>query len=335
MNKLCKVYSIRLPRALLLTVIVVALTMMSFNVAFAKTDEAAETAISQYIEVRVADNDPKSIDSLRLEAEKIFTDMAFRYDYHPSQRTILLVYSNEEKFYEGSPSADAVGYAVPSENKIAIILGADLADLRTTIAHEINHIIFIKSVPRIDTVPQWFIEGLAIYESHPGISDAGSLEQQALAKDLPDIISRQPVSSIAEPKDYGQGYLLVGYIVRQFGRSALDGIIGELQSGRDFNSAVLKVLNTNPAELNANSKESVATDLIYVWLLKLQNIEWYLATVLFVVAGATAFMNKRKRLKNSPDDPDENESNDEPGSKSSTDEKNEYEGVDFGDGAIV
>ncbi|MBI4733929.1 MAG: hypothetical protein HY779_03805, partial [Rubrobacteridae bacterium] len=286
------------------------------------------------IVLRAADDNARLFELLNTVPEKIFEEMASRYHYRQTRKIVLLVYSNPEKFYANSPSRDAIGYAIPAENKIAILLNGNLAGLQTTIAHEINHIMFINSTPRINTVPQWFIEGLAIYESHPG-QNAGNIEEQALAQDLPDIISLRPDSAAAEPKDYGQGYLLVGYIVREFGRGALDGIIAKLQSGRDFNSAVLETLNVSPEELNENSKKSVGIDLVYVWLLKLQNLEWYLATVLFIVAGAIAYIRKRRSLSGTNDDDPDNTGESSESDDDLNSDENEFEGVDFGDGAIV
>ncbi|MBI4733295.1 MAG: hypothetical protein HY779_00465 [Rubrobacteridae bacterium] len=304
------------------------------NVCKAAQAEAIQTYEGTNIVLRAADDNARLFESLKTVPEKIFEEMASRYHYRQTKKIVLFVYSDPEKFYENSPSRDAIGYAIPAENKIAILLNGNLAGLQTTIAHEINHIIFINSTPRINTVPQWFIEGLAIYESHPG-SNAGNIEEQALAQDLPDIICLRPDSAAAEPKDYGQGYLLVGYIVREFGRDALDGIIVKLQSGIDFNSAVLETLNVSPEELNENSKESVGIDLVYVWLLKLQNLEWYLATVLFIVAGTIAYVKKRRGLSGANDDPDNTGASSESDDDLNSDDENEFEGVDFGDGAIV
>jgi hypothetical protein len=256
-------------------------------------------------------------------SEKSYSDMAKRYHYHDGKKIDFVIYTDRSKFLQESPSKDAVGYAIPSENKIAVLLdGSDYQSWQSTIAHEINHIIFIRSVPDIKTVPQWFVEGLAIYESHPG-PQASAIEEQALAKDLPNIISNRPVNGPAELKDYGQGYLLVGFIAREFGREALDGIIGRLQHGDTFNNAVLKTIKMSPEELNSRSKEYVGIELFYIWLLKLQDFEWYFATVLFLLAGGLAFHRKRKSLKSQAEDEQDD------------DDENEFEGVDFGDGAIV
>jgi hypothetical protein len=262
--------------------------------------------------------------------ESIYKEMAARYHYKQQKKIDFYVYSDRDKFIEESPSKDAAGYAVPSENKIAIMVDGDPQDWQATIAHEINHIIFIQSVPKIGTVPQWFIEGLAIYESHPGLNVA-RLEEQALAKDLPDIISSRVDPGPAELKDYGQGYLLVGFIVSEYGREALDNIIVKLQSGADFNSAVIRTLSVTPEELNNRSKAFVRTELFYIWLLKIQDFQWYFATVLFVVAGTIAFARKRRQLSGLKDNDDNTDYS--PGAALS--DENEFEGVDFGDGAKV
>lgn len=254
--------------------------------------------------------------------EEIYTVMAKRYHYDRKDKIDFFFYTDRSKFLQESPSNDAVGYAIPSENKIAVLFDGNSQNEQSTITHEINHIIFIRSVPDIKTVPQWFIEGLAIYESHPG-PRVSAIEEQALAKDLPDIISNRVDNGPAELKDYGQGYLLVGFIVSEFGREALDGIIVRLQQGDAFNDAVLKTVRMSPEELNNRSRAYVNIDLFYIWLLKLQDFEWYFATALFLLAGGLAYYRKRKSLsKRTEDERDD-------------DDENEFDGVDFGDGAIV
>jgi hypothetical protein len=255
--------------------------------------------------------------------------MAARYHYKQKQKIKLIVYTDRDQFLAGSPSKNAAGYAIPSENLIAVLDGqGDPAGFQTTLAHEINHIIFIRSVPIIASVPQWFIEGLAIYESHPGIKVA-RLEKYALAQDLPDVISLRPDPGPAELKDYAQGYLLVGFIVSEYGRDALDNVIARMQMGDDFNSAMLQTLKVTPQELNDRSKTYMNTQLIYVWLYELQDLGWYFACALFIVAGTVAFVRKRRHLAGINDEEYGNDDGNPPW------DDDDFTGFDFGDGAKV
>lgn len=239
-------------------------------------------------------------------AEAIYTAMADRYNYTQTRKIDLYIYTDRSAFLATSPSDDAAGYAQPSRNIIAILLGA--GNSTVTLTHEINHIIFMNSVPRIDTVPQWFVEGLAIYESRPGV-EAAQLDKYALAKDIHDFM--EPLKSDrekpADPRVYAEGYMKINFIVDTFGRDKLHGVIEELQAGMDFNQALLQSLGLNQEELNANWKTYARGRITSIWVMQLRDIGWYLMGGLVLLSIIVMPIRRYRRLREMEEDDEDEE----------------------------
>ncbi len=233
-------------------------------------------------------------------AESIFDNMARRYNFHQNEKIQLYIYTDRSAFLNGSPSGDAAGYASPGQNIIAILLNT--GNSTVTLGHEINHIIFINSVPRINTVPQWFIEGLAIHESQPGI-EAAQLERYALARDIPDIVgSKQPSGDFSTPQDYAEGYMMINFIIDKFGQPKLYEIISRLQGGADFNAALTQVLGRSQDRLNSDWRAYARNQTIAIWLTRLQDFGWYLLIIAGILAIIVAPIKKRRRMRQMEDD---------------------------------
>jgi len=233
-------------------------------------------------------------------AESIYDNMAQRYNFHQNEKIQLYIYTDRPAFLSESPSIYAAGYASPGQNIIAILLNA--GNSTVTLGHEINHIIFIHSVPRVNTVPQWFIEGLAIHESQPGI-EAAQLERYALVRDIPDMVgSKQPRSDVSTPQDYAEGYMMINFIIDKFGQPKLYGIISRLQSGSDFNAALTQVLGRSQDKLNSDWRAYARNQIIAIWLTRLQDLGWYLLIIVGILAMIIAPIRKRRRLRQMEDD---------------------------------
>ncbi|MBE0447174.1 MAG: hypothetical protein IBX64_03570 [Actinobacteria bacterium] len=242
-----------------------------------------------------------SIEDIGRVAEAVYVDMAARYNHNQAQKIDLYIYTDRSAFLAGSPSANAAGYAQPSRNLIAVLQG--VGNSTVILAHEINHIIFTNSVPRLDTVPRWFVEGLAIHESQPGI-EAARLEKYALAKDIHDFLgpAKSSWDEPARPQDYAQGYLMVNFITDKFGEAKLYEVIGRLQAGEVFDSALIRALGSNQDELNAEWKDYARGQIISIWLMQLRDIGWYLMGALIILAIIIAPIRKRRRLREMEDE---------------------------------
>lgn len=241
-------------------------------------------------------------------AEATYNGMSVRYNDSNRQKINLYIYTNRSAFLKDSPSAEAAGYASPGNNLIAILQGA--GNSTKTLIHEINHIIFLRNVARIETVPHWFIEGLALYESQPG-AEVAELEKYALARDIPDFIEQGTgiADGPATRREYADGYLKVNFIVEKFGRDRLYEAIGRLQRGAAFDRALVESLGVGEEELNTSWTDYARGQRVSIWLMQLRDIGWYVMTALLIVA-MFIFPIQRYRSLRAMDD-DENDDDDE------------------------
>lgn len=230
-------------------------------------------------------------------AEGIYSEMASRYKYNQSQPINLYIYTDQAAFLSGSPSSDAVGYASPSQNLIAVFLGTGNSTI--TLGHEISHIMFMRSVPRINTVPIWFIEGLATYDSQPGV-EAAEIEKYALARDIPDLVgsANQPLDTSTGRQDYAQGYMVVNFIVSKFGEQKLYKVIERMQMGANFNDALVQELGLSQDTINAKWKEYAHGQVANIWLMQLRDVGWYILGGLVILIVVIAPIRKHRQLRN-------------------------------------
>lgn len=244
------------------------------------------------------------LDQVGKMAEAIYTEMAARYNYNQEQKINLYIYNNRSAFLKQSPSVEAVGYASPSQNLIAIFYIAK--NLNVTLKHEINHIIFLRSIARINTVPEWFVEGLAIHESQPGV-EAAEIEKYMLARDIPEFVnsSSSLKSDPATRQDYAQGHIMIGFIIKRFGKEKLYEIIKRLQSGEDFNSSLISSLGESERELNAEWRSYARNRVLMIWIQQLRDVGWYLMSILVILTVIIAPIRKRKRLREMEDEEEE------------------------------
>lgn len=241
---------------------------------------------------------PKRADLKRIgsTAETIYVYMAKRYRYEQTQKIRLYIYTNRPAFLDGSPSENAVGFASPSNNAISILLGT--GDSGVTLAHEVNHIIFLQSIPRIDTVPVWFIEGLAVYESQPGVEVIG-YDERALVNDIPELVDpkSKPKLREAEPGDYTQGYRVVHFIADKYGRAKLYEAIYRMQAGEDFNTALTRAIGTDEKKINDEWRAYARQQIIKAWVMRLQDAGWYILSAVLILALIALPLKRRKQLR--------------------------------------
>ncbi|MDP2210387.1 MAG: peptidase MA family metallohydrolase [Candidatus Aquicultor sp.] len=234
-------------------------------------------------------------------AEATYNGMSLRYNDTDPQKINLYIYTSRSAFLGESPSTDAAGYASPGSNLIAILQGA--GNSTKTLTHEINHIIFLRNVARMDTVPQWFIEGLALYESQPG-AEAAELEKYALARDIPDFIERGIGinDGPATRREYADGYLKVNFIVNKFGRDKLYETIGRLQTGAVFDQALVESLGVSEDGLNTAWNNYARGQRVSIWVMQLRDIGWYVMTALLVIVMFVFPIQRYRRLRAMDDD---------------------------------
>ena len=291
---------------LLKTIILTLLVcVLSTGMAFAVESES-DWKIHETEHFTIHASERANIEEIGRLAEAIYNGMSVRYNDSSRQKINLYVYKSRSAFLKESPSSGAAGYASPGNNLIAILQGA--GNSTVTLTHEINHIIFLRNVARTETVPQWFIEGLALYESQPGV-EVAELEKYALARDIPDFIDqgRGTADGPATRREYADGYLKVNFIVDKFGRDKLYEAISRLQRGAAFDRALVESLGVDEEELNTAWTDYARGQRVSIWLMQLRDIGWYVMTALLILAMFIFPIQRYRRLRAMDDDEDDDD----------------------------
>lgn len=117
------------------------------------------------------------------------------------------------------------------------------------IAHELTH--YTLDYLANGNYPRWFTEGLAQYVEYTMIGylwvePTSSLKQTLYSMealdDQFDQLDNQPLA-------YRQSYLLVEYLVRQYGEENLEALISQLKEGKPFPLAFRSIYGKSEAEL--------------------------------------------------------------------------------------
>lgn len=229
------------------------------------------------------------------QAEAAYRRVTRELNFAPLKKIGLFVFSNEKAFKKISPSPEAVGFADPKRSRIYAIEKKE--DFDSVLRHEISHIVFLQSVPRISRIPFWFIEGLAIYQSEP-FSTSLEVQRRALRGDLKTVseLSRiRPSNLEEEERVSSEGYLLVKYIVERFGQSGLFELVGRLQAGESFSQALKISTGVDENELNALWQSKVRQERTALFLEGLRNIGLIVLALLALI-GLLILGRRRRRF---------------------------------------
>lgn len=228
------------------------------------------------------------------QAEAAYQRITRELNFAPREKITLFVFSNEKAFKRISPSPEAIGFADPKGNRIYVVERKE--DFDSVLRHEISHIAFLQSVPRISGIPFWFIEGLAIYQSEP-FSTSLEVQRSALRGDLksvPELGKIRPTNPGEEERVSSEGYLLVKYIIERFGQSGLFELVGHLQAGESFSQALKDSTGVDERELNALWQSKVARERTALFLEGLRNVGLIALALVALIALMVLARRRRK-----------------------------------------
>jgi len=207
----------------------------------------------------------------------------------------------------GSASDDgaphwAVGY-VRSGSPEVVLRGSwirtyPFGDLLSLFAHETTHVL-LDTVPRADTLPHWFQEGVAVMESrHWSFRDAFTLGTSVLVgrpTPLSQLTRSFPSEDSAAPAAYAESFHFVSYLERKHGPGAVRRILEKMQQGADFDAAFQLALGRDLASVEAAWQNRV--NFAYRWIPALTStgVIWMGITVL-VLLGRIARLRRDRRL---------------------------------------
>lgn len=253
----------------------------------------------------------KKFPSVKSEVEK-----KIGWDEEAAPTIVLLRGGGEVARYAGSNLVTA--FAVPGRNLIVIDYSKMKSpfDLDATMKHELTHLLLGgASHPRF---PKWFDEGVAQWASggiadiiNPGGEDL--LRRAVLAGkliDISDLDLNFPQESEKLLLAYQEGKSLVEYIGKEYGDRKLRSLLAKVNSGTEFEPAVLYVLSTDLGSIEQNWRRYLKRR--YAWPAYVADNIYLIVFLIAAVATLAGYLRFRKRLRTYRDEEDE-EDGDVPG----------------------
>lgn len=226
--------------------------------------------------------------------------------------TILLIHSSS-KFKKMVGGNDLItAYAVPGRNLIVVNyskMETTPFNLELTLKHELSHLLLRHHIQ--GEFPKWLNEGVSQWVSD-GIADIINfngnrlLKQAAISNNflaLKDLNIYFPSSPNLFTLSYEESRSIVEYIDNKFGSDRLLLILEKLHEGNSIEEAVLTSLSVDIGQLENDWHMHLRRK--YTWFSYFtDNIYWiiFFAGAIITVIG---FFQLRKRIKNYPDEDDE------------------------------
>jgi hypothetical protein len=221
-------------------------------------------------------------------------------------RPTLVLTTNREKFEEMTGSTMFVAYAVPQRNLMVIDysrMNTAPFSLGTIMKHELCHLLLHNQVKN-DRLPRWLDEGIAQLTSD-GIAEImmsrkGSvLDKAVLSKKLFSL--RALSQSFPRDKDslllaYEESKSFIEFINHEFGRRAIQDLLGHLHTGDEIDEAVLKSFSISLDELERRWHIHLIKKITWFTYLanNLYTILFFLAA-LITIGGFVRLMLKKRR----------------------------------------
>lgn len=180
--------------------------------------------------------------------EKNYKVAGMHYGYHPKDKIIVFLYSDQESMWNYQNSVR--GQAVMGLYNLGVIhvlspkvylnqmqINAKDFEVNGPILHEYVHrVIDDKSGGNVEL---WLTEGLALYEEHDvdGVEWAEGFiyERYYTSNEL-----RNDFMKLDETQSYKQSYDIVGRLVEQYGRESISNVLAELKNGNALEDAFLE-----------------------------------------------------------------------------------------------
>ena len=171
-------------------------------------------------------------------------------------------------------------------------------DLLSLFGHETTHVL-LDTVPRADTLPRWFHEGVAVMESRRwSFRDAFTLGTTVLVgrpTPLAQLTDSFPGDDSAARAAYAESFHFVSYLERKHGPGALRRILARMQEGAAFPDAFRLALGRSLPMEEAAWRDRV--NFAYRWIPALTStgVLW-MGMTLLVLLGRLARIRRDRAL---------------------------------------
>lgn len=247
-------------------------------------------------------NNRTAIVELVNRAEQIRGEFCAVVPHCFSERVTVRVTADASSFLGAQPGDGHIdwarGIAYASRNLILLRLDqGNILSLEETFEHEVSHLVLLKSIKT--RPPQWFIEGLAIYQARqdliPRFEEAAGAAVSGNLIPLSRLNHSFPRSDKGRGLAYAQSGLFLHFLVNEIGQEGILKIVSGLGQGRAFPEAFILATGRPVEELEKQWLESFDGFGSFFMALRDDWWLWSLISVLFVLAVVVKLVRIRKR----------------------------------------
>ena len=224
------------------------------------------------------------------EYPTVRTELIETFRWEVDFRPEVVLVNNRDNFRKMVGNNITVAFAVPDENRIVLDTSRVYTKpftLKTTLKHELCHILLHRNIIKRERLPRWLDEGVCQWASG-GISELmTSDEGRALAKaaifnKLISIkeLDRFPVDERLVILAYEESKSIVEYISSEFGRQGMLNVLEYLHEGYSIEDSIQKSLSASTSELEMKWRAYLKRK--YTWFSYFSN---NLYTILFSIAA--------------------------------------------------
>ena len=175
-----------------------------------------------------------------------------------------------------------------------------LKNYRTTIVHELVHIIQGQQVP-LNLTPVWFNEGLAVYFSEEYNLRSKIILSRAIAKKkliplnkLSDVLN---FSDLKAELAYDESASVIEYLVQVYGFKVLEEIFENMRSGSGFEKSITIATDIDYSNFSYFWERYVSRTYRWIFLLDIQYILWLIMSLLLILAYLSIRRRNRETAK--------------------------------------
>jgi hypothetical protein len=182
-------------------------------------------------------------------AERSLIQVTSQLGHVIESKIVIVLASSEESFLgnvRGETPEWGMAFAFTKEGKIVLKsprLVRKNIDMDAVVTHEVTHIVLHRAL-KGRVIPLWLNEGFAMYQSKEWEKGSSAVVGWAAVTDrlytLEELESAFPWSEERARLAYAESFLAVAYIIQQFGKESLVGLIRDLSTGEDIDAAMRK-----------------------------------------------------------------------------------------------
>jgi len=171
--------------------------------------------------------------------------------------------------------------------KSPVLTGATLRNYRTTLRHELVHLIQGYKLP-LNMTPRWFNEGLAFY-----LAGQFDWRQRVTLGRVVATGQLMPLSMVDRVLSFGretagmayiQSAAAVEFIDQAYGSEIFARVLETMREGRSFDDALARTLDLNPGDFEDLWRLYAQKQYRYLYLLDLPVMLWFILPFLVILA---------------------------------------------------